>query len=192
MKTKLLPVIIGFTSFCHTTSAIGHARFLTDGKLALRNTSAGNKTGPCGTGTRNTNPTVLKAGSTITVEWEETIQHPGYFVLQFSPNNDTGFDTNELARVTDTKNASNDLPHKYSKQITLPSTPCENCSLRLIQAMTEVPASPTFYYSCADIKLVNTGNDTSSTPKTGTSAKTSTEKSSEDSTSSPATDINCK
>src|SRR4029079_19042594 len=35
-----------------------------------------------------------------------------------------------------------------------PNKPCTDCTFQLIQSMEENPLSPTFYYSCADIKIL--------------------------------------
>ncbi|MGD8641888.1 MAG: hypothetical protein PVG89_14735, partial [Gammaproteobacteria bacterium] len=71
--------------------AYAHARFLTDGIVPPRSNNDGIKSGPCGSDPRSTNPAVFRPGQQITVEWEETINHPGYFTIAFSPANDTGF-----------------------------------------------------------------------------------------------------
>ena len=99
--------------------------------------------------------TVLSAGSTITVQFQETIQHPGYFRIAFSPDGSTGFDDHVLvAMIPDTEGLD------YTAQVTLPSTPCDGCSLQLIQCMDgSLPPVATCnnYYSCADIILVGPG-----------------------------------
>jgi hypothetical protein len=94
---------------------------------------------------------VLQAGSTITVTFQETIQHPGYFRIAFSPDGLSGFDQHILVpMIADTDGLN------YSAQVHLPSTSCDNCSLQLIQCMDgSLPpiASCNNYYSCSDIVL---------------------------------------
>ena len=169
-----------------------HSRLKAGKPFALRNTNDGNKeaVAPCGSTTRNANPTQLKPGSKITVQWEETVQHPGRFKLQFSPANDQNWQ--DLTTVVDTQNDGATLPHSYSVDLTLPTVECAACTIRLIQVMEENPASPTNYYSCGDIKLTNnpqTGGaspqptpKSSGTPGAGTPAPTP----------SPTFDPNCK
>ena len=146
------------------STAYAHARLLPAGLLKPRSTSAGLKTGgACGGIPRGTSPTVLKAGSKIKVEWEETVNHVGSFRFAFSPANDMGFDQNVLATVPDTLGADKPLPHSYTVDLTVPSTLCESCTIQLIQIMMDVPASPSNYYSCADIRIV-AGDAPTTTP----------------------------
>ena len=144
MKLSLLLVLL------IPASASPHARLLPAGALKPRNTNAGNKGGPCGAA-RTSQPTVLAPGQSLTVEWEELIDHPGYYRIAFSPSNDRGFDQNILAdHLTDLQGGA--LPHRYSATVTVPTAPCEQCTIQLIQYMTESqPAS--LYYSCADIAI---------------------------------------
>lgn len=130
-----------------------HARWKLDGIVKPRSDATGLKVAPCGDAPRTTTPAVFTPGATITVEWEETINHPGYFRIAFSRTGDQNFDSYILAdNILDTQNDAN-TPHFYSRQITLPDLACTDCTLQLIQYMTENPAAPTLYYSCADINL---------------------------------------
>ena len=40
----------------------------------------------------------------------------------------------------------------------MPNTPCTTCALQVIQVMTENPAMPSLYYSCADIVILPAGS----------------------------------
>jgi hypothetical protein len=167
-------ILLFFAGLLTTWSvALGHARWLPGASLNVRggtNASPGIKTGPCGGVARGT-ATQLTAGQTITVEWEETIEHPGRYLISFSEKNDTNF--TELKRVEDTKNGSNDLPHRYSTTITVPNVNCTACTMQLIQVMTENPAAPRNYYSCADIAITGANPNittTTTTTKPGTSS----------------------
>jgi uncharacterized protein (TIGR03382 family) len=113
------------------------------------------KTFPCGgagpTAAASAQRTSYAAGSTITVEFSEFVQHPGYFRIAFSPNGLDGFDQHVLVPMIADTNGSH-----YSVQVTLPNTPCDSCSLQLIQCMDgSLPpvASCSNYYSCADLVL---------------------------------------
>lgn len=150
----LLLLAVAFTS-CFP-EAYAHARFKLDGLVKPRDDATGHKVGPCGDVSRTNSPAVFSPGQTITVEWEETINHPGFFRIAFSPANDTDFDSYVLAdKIADTQNDTN-VPHFYQQDITLPDLACTDCTLQLIQYMTEDPAVPTLYYSCADIAIQST------------------------------------
>ena len=137
------------------SSSIGwsHARLLSP---APRNNNAGIKTGPCGGLARTATPTVVQGGALLTVQWEETVNHPGRYIFSLSQANDTGFAQNILATVIDVQNAGVPLPHRYQTQIMLPNIDCPTCTLQMIQSMEENPAAPTYYYSCADINISTT------------------------------------
>lgn len=140
------------------TVAFSHAKLISP---TPRSTSSGIKTGPCGGLPRGTTPMTLTPGQALTVQWEETINHPGRYYISFSPANDAGFEMNRLATIVDTQDTPvAGVSHKYSATITVPTTPCENCTLQLIQSMEENPAAPTFYYSCADIRIAGAATPT--------------------------------
>jgi len=146
-----------------------HARWLLDGMIKPRDPSTELTTAPCGGVARTTTPTILTPGQTINVEWEETVDHPGYYIISFSPTGDTNFDQYVLApRIIDTQNGT-PTPHFYQAQITLPDQACTECTLQLIQVMEENPLSPVNYYSCSDIQLVA---DTGGPPSPVTNAVT--------------------
>lgn len=149
------------TIFCYVTLAAtlagAHARLKPGGKFPPRNADPGIKVGPCG-GAARTTPVVYKAGETVTVEWEETIKHTGKFQFFFATANDSGLFTGSgtpptpLLEVQENPN----LPAVtgYSAQLKLPDTPCDACTLQMIQVMLDNhPTMPTYYYSCADVKL---------------------------------------
>lgn len=82
------------------------------------------------------------------VQWDEVIDHPGYYRIAFSPAGDLGFDENVLVpKVLDLPDV-----HSYETLITVPNTPCTNCTIQMIQYMTE-NNPPTLYYSCADVEI---------------------------------------
>jgi hypothetical protein len=140
-------VLISFFSL----SAQAHIRSKTAGNLIPRSTSDSLKTAPCGGVARSVSSATYAPGATITLNWEETINHPGRFEIYFSPANDANWQL--LKTVTDTMDGTNDLPHQYSTTVTLPSAPCAACTIQLIQVMTENMANPSYYYSCSDIKI---------------------------------------
>ncbi len=132
-----------------SVSGFAHARLKASVGVLPRSTNAGLKVGPCGGLPRTTAPPVLTPGQTLTVTWEEVIDHPGRYEFYFSSANDQNFAL--LASIPDT--ATGALPHQYSTQLTLPNVTCTDCTLQMIQVMTENPNMPTLYFSCADLKL---------------------------------------
>ena len=155
-----------------TVLASGHARFAPDGLVPPRSTSSGLKSGPCGgiaATTEASQRTILTAGEDVTLSWEETINHPGWFRIAFSPAGDSGFEANILKdNITDDQNGpvSYSDPttyHKYSTSIVVPDGPCETCSLQLIQYMTENDP-PTLYYSCADVQIIAADTESETKP----------------------------
>lgn len=185
--TGVFCLLVGFLSLhSFQSTAWAHARWkLGSAVTPPRNDSTGLKTAPCGGVSRTATPRTFRPGQQITVEFEETINHLGYFEIYFLPANDTIAGTpTPLATVQDTQNTQvvNGVNHQFTAQITLPSTPCEQCTIQLIQVMQDQgPAGPrSFYYSCTDVRLSNTPPPTSntstatSTSTTPTSTSTST------------------
>ncbi len=130
--------------------AWGHVRLL---EPAPRSPRDDLKTGPCGgfppgRGERTT----LEAGAPFTVSFRETVDHPGWFRIAFSPEGDGGYDANVLA--DDIPPLRGDVERLYVFTLLAPDEPCERCSLQVVQAMTENPQNPRYYYSCADIRIV--------------------------------------
>src|SRR5450432_3533474 len=135
--------------------------------------------GPCGVPRTIVQPTTtlsLAAGSTATITWNETVSHPGCFVLDFSILNDSDWVT--LATVA--HDPTGIVPRMYSAQVNLPGAPCTACTLRLRQIMlTAEPAvgaacppadlDPGLtYYSCANVVLadaVQAGGSAGTEPK---------------------------
>ncbi|RZA24026.1 MAG: hypothetical protein EOP10_11100 [Proteobacteria bacterium] len=146
--------------------AFSHARFrmhekTKEGKIVFtsntppRNDSTGLKKGPCGDVARTATPTVFKPGQEVDVQWEETINHPGFYSIHFSKEKDADF-TVLLEKYEDTLNDSlmYGKTHTYSAKVKMPNIECDGCTLQLVQHMTEDPQNPKLYYSCSDIKLV--------------------------------------
>ena len=119
-------------------------------------------------------PKVYAPGATITVKWLETIEHPGHYRISFDndgndffiPPNATattvGMDPTVLVDlIADVQGNFPIQGRMYSKDITLPNIECTNCTLQLIQLMTDKPpyttatTSDDIYFQCADIQLKN-------------------------------------
>jgi MYXO-CTERM domain-containing protein len=136
---------------------------------AARYSSDMQKAPPCG---HPDNPpgagpvATYQAGETITVQFEETVNHPGHFRLALDM---TGTDTFTLPTGFDDFYNSpevilDDIPDMaggvYSVDVTLPDTPCDPCTLQLIQVMDDGswgPGDSDLYFNCADIVIEGSG-----------------------------------
>jgi hypothetical protein len=118
---------------------------------------------PCGVG-RTVPPqpeTNYAPGLPLTIQWTETVDHPGCFVIDFANQGDMNF---QILGVKSHATATGGTPRSWSLDVTLPSTPCTGCTLRLRQLMlaanvpdsacppNPIPAGAT-YYSCANVTL---------------------------------------
>lgn len=153
MKKLVLGSTAIFTLIASSPMAWGHARMLRVETLVPRSSSDGLKTAPCGNVARTGTAAELTAGATQTIKWEETVDHPGQYFIEFSPSGDTGWVRLKAIPDIQRNGAANPLPHNYETTITVPNVPCEACTLRVIQEMTD-RTPPTYYYSCADIKII--------------------------------------
>jgi cysteine-rich repeat protein len=125
------------------------------------------KVGPCGLAGRSTTVTTLPAGATITVLFDELINHPGEFRIAFDAAGDDdlappawdGATWVSPPGVTLLAEHVPDLAAGVTRgavQVTLPATPCAACTLQLIQVMTDKPpftGDNDFYFMCADLVL---------------------------------------
>jgi MYXO-CTERM domain-containing protein len=125
------------------------------------------KAGPCGLAgsVRGPNITTYQPGETITVVWKETIGHPGHYRISFDadgvddfgdPAGYTDFNSNPAVLLDDITDMGG--TGTYSVQVTLPDVTCGNCTLQLIQVMTDKPpwgpgGGNDIYYQCADLVL---------------------------------------
>lgn len=136
----------------------GHARLL-DPKPRNGADNLKDPLGPCGNVARTAMSTVYTSGQMVAVKWEETIDHPGCFLVDLSLNGDQNF--MQIANIKHSKTGT--LPRQYMAQIQLPQgVTCKGCTLRLRQIMlasdaVTCPPSPiatgATYYSCADVQI---------------------------------------
>lgn len=122
------------------------------------------KEGPCGSGQndpRSTDPAKINTfapGETITVSWEETIDHPGFYRISLDMDGQDDFVTpTGTADIQDPpvlpvlKDGIQDQSGgTYSVEVTLPNETCDNCTLQLIQFMDDSDES---YFVCADLVI---------------------------------------
>lgn len=125
------------------------------------------KVGPCGAnGVRSANVCEYRPGARITVSWEETVEHPGHFRISFDEDGEDDFitpsDYDDIGEgdsilvdgIADQDTRSGDSG--YGQEVLLPDVECDNCTLQLIQIMTDKPPygdGNDIYYQCADIVL---------------------------------------
>jgi hypothetical protein len=162
--------------------AHAHARLKVGSALEPRSGASNLKSSPCGgVAAVEANRKTLNAGAAVNVQWEETINHPGYFRLLLldatgAPKLDgAGAPIVILDRYDDDQNtaASDAAPHQFSTNVTMPDIDCADCIVQFIQVMTD-RTPPTNYYSCADVKIEKSGG-TGTDTDTGTDTNTSTE-----------------
>lgn len=123
------------------------------------------KQGPCGRsgGVRGDNVSVFAPGQTITVMWKETVGHPGHFRVSFDEDGDDDFVnpaayddfyTNSAVLIDNIKDTG--CGDVSQVQVTLPDIECENCTLQVVQVMTDKGPygdGNDLYYQCSDIAL---------------------------------------
>lgn len=156
-------LVAGLISLVYSGVIYAHAQFTVDGTTPPRYNTDGIKTSPpCGADSawasyRTNRKGIFLQGETITLEWIETVNHPGSYVFDFAPANDQGFENNPIMSIPDTQDggASRANPHYYSQSLQLNFEPCEACTLRMRQDMGDVQ---NYYFSCADIVILS-GND---------------------------------
>ena len=117
-------------------------------------------------------PHVYQPGETITVMWDEFINHNGHFRIAFDPTgtdnftSPTGFDdfyNSPEVLLDDIADDQNGGIHMV--EVTLPDEPCNPCTLQLIQVMNDGtwgPGTSDLYFQCADIVLENVAADSGS------------------------------
>ena len=170
------------TAFAHIALEAPPPRYPSDG-------SANNKACPCGVGDSNrlcddpadrSDPdrdedraSTFEVGETIILRFRETIGHAGRYRVAFDLDGADLDDFNDaiLLDVEDPSGSRGNVGRGdlWELEVTLPDTPCVNCTLQLLQMMdgntTDPVADPTgrsSYYQCAD--LVLTARPDSGTP----------------------------
>jgi hypothetical protein len=114
---------------------------------------------------------VFRPGETITVSWDAYVQHPSYFRLSLDAEGDDSFSERTVPPADPARDDPSRLPQGEGElildyvrdpagelaliehSITLPSEPCEACTLQLIQFIYDVPVDEATYYQCADLTL---------------------------------------
>ncbi|HEY0481517.1 MAG TPA: SCE4755 family polysaccharide monooxygenase-like protein [Kofleriaceae bacterium] len=138
----------------------------------------------CGlTGGARANVQTLRPGSVMHLVWDEYIVHPGWFRISFQQNGDTfeippvsngrsstgpsNYPTENLTGKTDPATRSLIIADRIqhgtlAMDVTLPNVECTNCTLQLIQMMTDRASytidatSNNIYFACVDLVLAAT------------------------------------
>lgn len=193
-----------FTTLVLLCATHAHAHFVLQKPASWLNEDAlggPQKGSPCGPG--NTRPfigddvqpvpasdavTTFHAGETISVQWQETVYHPGYFRISLAPvhaADATSADFPDPA-LTDPVDCHYDnaavqtVPHDnvladglfmvadqngtgraLMHDVKLPDEPCDACTLQVMQVMEGHPASSCFYFHCAEIEVLPAENGSS-------------------------------
>lgn len=103
---------------------------------------------PCG-GPRGSVVHELTGGQMLTIEFDETIAHPGHFELKFSMAGDTRWQTLDAA-IPDQGGVGS-----YSHTFQVPDVTCTDCTFQFIQVMTD-RNPPVNYYNCIDVAITGT------------------------------------
>lgn len=127
------------------------------------------KQGPCGMrgGERSENVYTYAPGETIMLEWDEFIPHPGYFRISFDSDGHDDFEdpadyfdyfTNEAVLLDGLHQHERSAPGTiWQQEVTLPDIECDNCTLQVVQMMTDKPpyvvGTNDLYYNCIDLVL---------------------------------------
>jgi hypothetical protein len=172
MRILLVPLLLTAATFAAPTEASAHVIITShetrDGMMQI-------KSGPCGRegSTRGENIHVFTAGETITLTFNEFIPHPGYYRISFDDDGQDDFvdpaDYDDLY-TNDTVLVDNLYPHEsrdvsgeWSYDLTLPDVECDNCTIQLVQMMTDKPpytmGGNDLYYNCLDVVLEAPGGD---------------------------------
>ncbi|MBK9036914.1 MAG: hypothetical protein IPL61_37625 [Myxococcales bacterium] len=134
----------------------------------------------CGvTGSPRANVQTYRPGAVLHLVWNEYVPHPGWLRISFNANSDTfrippgvaagtpaGYPTENLTGMMDPGGSGSliiedRIPNgsATTRDITLPMTECTNCTLQLIQMMTDKPPytidelSNDIYFACVDLVI---------------------------------------
>lgn len=152
------PVLLAM--YLHAETAAAHLNLLSP---PPRTTSL--KSGPCGAAdsVRGGVVSTFRPGQTITVTWDEFVDHPGHFRIAFDDDGQdifvdpAGFeDVSSGPGVLIDGIADRSGGGMYSQEVTLPNVECDNCTLQVIQVMSDKPPygdGNDMYYQCADLVL---------------------------------------
>jgi hypothetical protein len=165
---KIIPIILlGLaaapqTSFGHAAWKLGGTTPPRSSDMGLKDTTGNNG---CGSPTlvRGNNPVTLVVGQQLKLQWTEYIYHKGSYRVTLSPSGQVNAEFENPANFWYQGVNSTDtvMPKQFEQTITVPNTPCSNCTLQFTQYMSD---TGTNYFSCSDIIIVPAGPVPSPTP----------------------------
>jgi MYXO-CTERM domain-containing protein len=169
-------VVLGLAALLGTGTASAHIKLRSP---TPRDPNNPLKSAPCGpaASTRGSSMTMLTSGQKLTVSWDETIQHPGHYRIAFDsdgqdfpdpmsftdiamPNKDLGNGVTILLDGIMDKAGAGIGNTPYTAEVTLPDIECTNCTLQLIQVMTDKAPygnGDDIYHECANLVLKKAG-----------------------------------
>jgi hypothetical protein len=188
-----LPPAIALALWCGSAGA--HIELVDPPPRYTMARSGDNKACPCGDGTsnrtcsvegersddnRSERVTALRGGQMLTIRFNEYVGHTGRYRVAFDESGADLDDFNEHpledipdppGREGNTGDGSN-----WEIPVMVPNTPCENCTLQLIQMMDGNMEDPVLdpvgrssYYACADITISAAEDDGGSAAEGDTS-----------------------
>jgi len=177
MRT-LGPVFAALCCLVVAAPAAAHIQLISP---VARNTEQ--KTGPCGLAAdqdmKGAPVVTYTGGETITVSWEETVNHPSHYRVSLDLDGQDDFVdpaamdeyySNDAVLLDEIADKAGGV---YEVEVELPDVSCETCTLQVIQVMYDKPPfadGNDMYYQCADIVIEGAGVETTGTtgdPTTG-------------------------
>ncbi|NBO39316.1 hypothetical protein EBU99_12120 [bacterium] len=156
----LFSIAAALISCLAVQNAFAHARWKLGSTFsAPRDEASGHKVAPCGGAKRTANVKNYSSGQTVQLEFEETINHLGYYEVYLLGPNDERMQgvPAPLARLDDKQNDAivDGASHQYTISFKVPAVTCTECAFQLIQVMLDNPNAPSNYYSCTDVTIGN-------------------------------------
>jgi hypothetical protein len=161
----LAPVLVAGTAQAHIALDMPTARYVY--------TDNGVEATPCGSGTKTNAVMNVTGGSSLTVNWHETINHDGHYRIGLSANESdftVPMDLTIPSQPWPSWDLMDGIPDvgasagTYSKTITVPDMSCPHCVLQVVQIASltsngggNTGGYYTNYYSCADLNITATG-----------------------------------
>ena len=183
MRHKLATAVLGSLLFI-SAPALAHIDLIDP---APRSHSA-LKAAPCGPldNTRSGKPTYFMPGQQVTLKWNETINHPAHYRVMLDMNGSSFTDPSSFTDVCDpavptmpmciADNLADKAGGAYTYTFTLPNVECANCTIQLIQVMTDKPPygdGNDVYHACADIVISTQPDPATTSATTGSGPSTS-------------------
>jgi hypothetical protein len=188
MLRSSVPPTIALALWCASASA--HIELLDPPPRYSMARSGDNKACPCGDGTSNRRCTVegersddnrservtaLRGGQMLTLRFNEYIGHSGRYRVAFDEEGADldDFNAHPLEDIPDPvgRDGNTGDGSTWEIPVVVPDTPCENCTLQLIQMMDGNMEDPVLdpvgrssYYACADITISAAGDDGADAP----------------------------